>query len=188
MPYLTTTQAAERCAVSPRTMLRWLESGRVQATRTAGGHWRIPPDALRHLQPRDRSDGRGPTFAIIEDDPRQAHALRRLLQTLVPAARVEVAHDGLAAGLLLGRCRPDVAFVDIEMPGLDGFDVIRRASRVPELRDTRFVVVSGRLDDERRAVLETLPVWAVVAKPMRVERLAELVGDRVDPLEGACGR
>ncbi len=175
MSLLTTTEAARRCAVSARTMLRWVESGRVRGTRTAGGHWRIAPSALAHLVPAQRSAPGGLRFAIIEDDPREARALERLLLALRPGARVGIAHDGLAAGLLLGRTPPHVAFVDIEMPHLDGIEVIRRAVDVPGLCDTRFVVVSGHLDAARRAALSPLPVWELFDKPVQPGRVAALL-------------
>jgi excisionase family DNA binding protein len=45
---LTTGQAAELCAVTPDTVLKWVKKGRLPATRTAGGHYRI---ALPDLEP-----------------------------------------------------------------------------------------------------------------------------------------
>jgi len=43
---LTTGQAARLCAVTPDTVLKWIRSGRLQATRTAGGHHRIAREDL----------------------------------------------------------------------------------------------------------------------------------------------
>jgi excisionase family DNA binding protein len=45
---LTTGQAAELCAVTPDTVLKWVKKGRLPASRTAGGHYRI---ALLDLEP-----------------------------------------------------------------------------------------------------------------------------------------
>jgi excisionase family DNA binding protein len=45
---LTTGQAAKLCAVTPDTVLKWIKKGRLQATRTAGGHYRV---ALPDLEP-----------------------------------------------------------------------------------------------------------------------------------------
>jgi excisionase family DNA binding protein len=45
---LTTGQAAKLCEVTPDTILKWIRKGRIQGTRTAGGHYRIN---LRDLQP-----------------------------------------------------------------------------------------------------------------------------------------
>ncbi|MBT8396566.1 MAG: excisionase family DNA-binding protein [Gemmatimonadetes bacterium] len=45
---LTTGQAAKLCAVTPDTVLKWIKKGRLAATRTAGGHYRV---ALPDLEP-----------------------------------------------------------------------------------------------------------------------------------------
>jgi excisionase family DNA binding protein len=45
---LTTGQAAKLCAVTPDTVLKWIKKGRLSASRTAGGHYRV---ALPDLQP-----------------------------------------------------------------------------------------------------------------------------------------
>lgn len=45
---LTTGQAAQLCAVTPDTVLKWIKKGRLPATRTAGGHYRV---ALPDLEP-----------------------------------------------------------------------------------------------------------------------------------------
>ncbi len=49
---LTTGQAAKRCSVTPDTVLKWIKKGRLNATRTAGGHYRIHPDELSTQEPR----------------------------------------------------------------------------------------------------------------------------------------
>ena len=45
---LTTGQAAKLCAVTPDTVLKWIKKGRLKASRTAGGHFRV---ALPDLRP-----------------------------------------------------------------------------------------------------------------------------------------
>jgi excisionase family DNA binding protein len=66
---LTTGQAAELCAVTPDTVLKWVKKGKLPATRTAGGHYRI---ALPDLEPfmagfgqrREASGDHGPSASL----------------------------------------------------------------------------------------------------------------------------
>lgn len=44
--FLTTTQAARLLSVSPDTVLKWVKAGKIKSTRTLGGHFRIPAEAL----------------------------------------------------------------------------------------------------------------------------------------------
>ena len=61
---------------------------------------------------------------LVEDDAVLADGLARTLQA--QGMRVEVARDGLQADTLLQRAPPLVAVLDIGLPGIDGFEVVRR--------------------------------------------------------------
>jgi DNA-binding LytR/AlgR family response regulator len=76
----------------------------------------------------------GRSALIADDEPHLAHALQRQLQTLWPALHiVAVARNGLDAARAIAEHAPDVAFLDIQMPGLTGLEVaqgIEGATRV----------------------------------------------------------
>lgn len=186
---LTTTEAARRCGVCPRTVLRWLTLGELDGVRTPGGHWRVRESDLAAFESRSKAAAPVSTLRVVlvEDEPTEALALARLVELFAPGARIELAEDGLAAGLLLGATLPHVAFVDIQMPRLDGIDVIRRARGLAELSHTRFAVVSGHLTPERVGALNELGVVDVLRKPVdpgAVQRIlaacsAEVAGPEV---------
>lgn len=65
---------------------------------------------------------------IAEDEPHLADDLVRRLGRLWPELAIAaVVHDGLAARQALATLAPDVAFLDIRMPGLSGLDAARSA-------------------------------------------------------------
>lgn len=180
MTLLTTTEAARRCGVSGRTLLRWLTRGELPGVQTPGGHWRVEESALAaFLSAGGRQGPKEGRVLIVEDDPHEAEALARIIGLLAPGVLVERAHDGLAAGLLLGVSAPDVAFVDIEMPGLDGIEVVRRARQISALAHTRFVVVSGRLTSARVAALEELGVQDILRKPVDPDAVRRILREAV---------
>jgi DNA-binding LytR/AlgR family response regulator len=70
-----------------------------------------------------------PRALIAEDEPVLRAGLQGLLARVWPELDiVAVASDGLEAKGLLARHRPDVLFLDIEMPGCSGLEVARAAS------------------------------------------------------------
>jgi len=74
---------------------------------------------------------RRPTAIIADDEPRLAQYLARRLAALWPELVVAgLAENGPQAQALLAAEAPDVAFLDIRMPGLTGLDVARRAVAV----------------------------------------------------------
>lgn len=84
---------------------------------------------------------------IAEDDPVSRIVLAKILAT-EPAYRVTLAEDGAAAWALLddpGRSF-DVAFVDIDMPKMDGFELLRRIHEAPLLKTLHVVMCTAAND------------------------------------------
>ena len=67
-------------------------------------------------------------FIIVDDEPPARERMRHLMTAFDEFEYVGEAENGLDAVNLIEASRPDLVFLDIEMPGLDGFDVIRQLS------------------------------------------------------------
>src|SRR4029450_3868528 len=67
---------------------------------------------------------------IVDDEPAARRGVRQLLAAFPDFAVVGECRTGAEALASLETLRPDVVFLDIQMPGIDGFEVIRR--RTPE--------------------------------------------------------
>jgi CheY-like chemotaxis protein len=86
---------------------------------------------------------------VVDDSP----IIRDLLVELLTAAKLEVytAADGAAALELLDRHRVDLVLSDVEMPGIDGFELLTRVrQRDPEL-PVVMVTTRGSIADRERA-------------------------------------
>jgi DNA-binding LytR/AlgR family response regulator len=71
-----------------------------------------------------------PRAVIAEDEPLLRHDLRATLMALWPDLDIVAeSPDGIAACRALDELTPDVMFLDVEMPGMSGIEVARRASR-----------------------------------------------------------
>jgi DNA-binding LytR/AlgR family response regulator len=69
------------------------------------------------------------TAVIAEDEPVLRAELRETLSALWPDLAIAAeTGDGIEALHALERCRPDIVFLDIEMPGLNGLEVAQQAS------------------------------------------------------------
>jgi DNA-binding LytR/AlgR family response regulator len=108
--------------------------------------------------------------AIIADDELHlAEDLRRRLQRLWPELQVvAVLHDGISAAEALAEIKPDIAFLDIRMPGQSGLDAARAAGS-----DCRVVFVTA-FDDHAVQAFEQAAVDYLL-KPVSDERLARCV-------------
>lgn len=120
------------------------------------------------------------TIVVIEDSKTQAARLRAVLAAA--GHQVAVAHDG-AAGLAL--CRdlprpPDAIISDILMPGIDGYEVCRRAKRDPVLRTVPVLVLTALSDptDVLRAVAAGADNYCT--KPYRPEVLLKRLARTIE--------
>jgi DNA-binding NarL/FixJ family response regulator len=78
---------------------------------------------------------------LLADDHNLVRAgIRALLETLSDVEIVAEAADGQAALQALVKHKPDLALIDISMPGLNGLELAARASR--EVPETRLVILS----------------------------------------------
>ncbi len=110
-----------------------------------------------------------PTALIADDEPHLAAYLVGLLKTAWPElAVVHVAKNGVEAAERIAALEPDVAFLDIRMPGLTGLDVAQGIEGA-----TRVVFVTA-YDEFAVAAFEQQAVDYVL-KPVKAERLAGTV-------------
>lgn len=173
---LTSSEAARLCGVSFRTVIRWIERGQLQAYKLPGrGDHRIPVAELRRFmranaipEPTEMQLDMPRRVLIAEDDTNMARAIARTLKQ--DGYETAIAADGFQAGLKLYSYKPGVLTLDLRMPGVDGFDVLRLLRENPLPFPCKVLIVSG----ETPALLhEALAQGAdgVLAKPFSNEDL-----------------
>lgn len=119
------------------------------------------------------------TALIAEDEATLAEELAETVRTLWPQLSIRaVAANGLEAVRLFEELAPDVLFLDIEMPGMSGLEVARRASRKSH------VVFVTAYDRYAVAAFEHAAVDYVM-KPIEAPRLADTVARLKERLRSA---
>jgi two-component system, LytTR family, response regulator len=63
---------------------------------------------------------------VVDDEKPSRTKTIRFIHQYRPGCRIEEASDGTAAVETIGRSKPDLMFLDIQMPGMNGFEVIER--------------------------------------------------------------
>lgn len=110
---------------------------------------------------------------IVDDEPPARKRLRRLLAPLVEAGRLTVvaeAGDGFEALATLEKHPADLLFLDIQMPEMDGFDVVERLDPATRPR----VIFTTAYDEYALRAFEANAVDYLL-KPIARDRLAEAV-------------
>lgn len=85
---------------------------------------------------------------VADDEPLVRQGMRLVLELEPGLEILGEASDGREAVELVRRHRPDLALLDVRMPGMDGIEAARLICAEPDLRETRVVVLTTFADDE----------------------------------------
>jgi two-component system LytT family response regulator len=121
---------------------------------------------------------------IVDDEPLARDGIRLMLRAMSAVEIVGEAGDGIAAVRAIEELRPDVVLLDIQMPGMNGFDVIAQSS--PEHLP---LVVFVTAYDEYALKAFDVHAFDYVLKPVNRARLADAMARvRADLARGAPDR
>lgn len=111
---------------------------------------------------------------LVEDHPLNAEAMQRLLARK-GGHEVRVAHDGLSALEIATAWQPDLALLDIGLPGMNGLELAQHLKAAPATAGIILVALTASMDKEdHRAALEAGCV-AVETKPLELDRALPLL-------------
>jgi signal transduction histidine kinase len=118
--------------------------------------------------------GAGRRILLADDNEDFALSLAAVLRSL--GNQVRVAHDGAAALAAAREFQPQIAFLDIGLPKLNGFDLARELRALPGSADTILVAVTGwgQPADRRKAREAGFDDYFV--KPVEIEAIRALLG------------
>jgi chemosensory pili system protein ChpA (sensor histidine kinase/response regulator) len=148
-------------------------------------------DAVTDVVPRDLSGDATPVVPLVPANPRSVSApqvplilvvddsitVRRVTQRLLQREgyRVALAADGILALAALARELPAVVLSDIEMPRMDGFDLVRNMKADPRLASLPVITITSRIAEKHREHALSLGVDHYLGKPYSEEELLSLI-------------
>src|SRR5256885_3222965 len=172
--WLTLGQAARYLGVAQSTIRKWSDQGRVPAFYTPGGHRRYRRLDLEHFLERSGPGGKGrpgPLILLVDDDERVRELVRVNLEfegyTVREAGSAE---EGLAA---IDDARPDLILLDVMMPQVDGWEMLRRIQERHGAGAIPVVMFSGQVDDEARRQAASSGARGFVGKGFDLDELVE---------------
>lgn len=186
MKTYTTGDIAQICDVNQRTVIRWIERGDLQGFKLPGrGNNRVTEHSLitflvQHnfplpeaLQPLSRE-----SILIVDDEPAVAHAIQRVLRGA--GYNTVIALDGFEAGSELVRHKPQLMTLDLNMPGINGFEVIRQVRNKDDISNTKILVISSLEEPSLKDSLEK-GADACLSKPFAnaelLRKVKQLISD-----------
>src|SRR5204862_4057390 len=171
--WLTLGQAAKYLGVAQSTMRKWSDLGRVPAFYTPGGHRRYRRSDLDAFLERSGpgKPARGPMVLVVDDDAQVREVVRVNLEMEGYAVREAAnAEEGLAA---LEEDAPDLILLDVMMPQVDGWEMLRRVQERHGIGSIPVVMFSGKLDEAAREEAAERGAQGFVGKPFDLRSLIE---------------
>ena len=112
---------------------------------------------------------------LIDDDESVRSVVEAGLET-VGGFEVSAASNGKTGLELMESLRPDILLVDLLLPVVDGFEVLRELrSRPPSRRPGRVIVMTAQSEPLPKATLKEFGVDALLSKPFFLRQLLEAV-------------
>lgn len=121
--------------------------------------------------------GRAQRRILVADDNQDAALTLAMLLSLM-GNDTRTAHDGLEALAVAAAFRPEVVFLDIGMPKLDGYEVCRRLRQEPWGKGMVVVALTGRGQEEDKRLAAAAGFDTHRIKPVQPAELEALVGLR----------
>jgi CheY-like chemotaxis protein len=109
------------------------------------------------------------TALVIDDNRESADSVSEMLSYL--GVDSEVAYGPRAAMLVLKDMTPDIVFLDINMPGVDGFEVLSYLRRFPKMEEVPIVFVTSDDQPETAGKVRKTGALLIIIKPATLESL-----------------
>lgn len=137
----------------------------------------LPSAAMPDVGPSSTDTGasRGPgrRVLLVDDNRDAADSMAMLLE--MSGHVVTTAYDGMEAIHVAARVRPDIALIDLAMPGMDGFAVIHALRGMPALTATRYVALTGFGQASDREQTATAGFDVHLVKPVELDVLLKVI-------------
>lgn len=191
---LTTGEVAKYCGVNFRTVIRWIEKGYIEAYKLPGrGDNRVPVEAFIAFlkkndmpvpeellvseinaqaspQAKPNKKSQKHRVLIIEDEELMAKSMERTVKR--SGYEAALASNGIEAGIKLEVFQPTIITLDLQMPGMSGFEVLEALKANQKYQEIKVLIVSAAT---KLKIVEamSLGVDGVLEKPFTSEMLQE---------------
>jgi len=180
-------EVANICGVVNQTAINWIDKGYLDAYTTPGGQYRVYADVLAaFLQQRGMrmpeelkrvlaEQAKIEQVLVVDDDNELNDLIKQYLDKRYPGFTVNQAFNGYEAGRAVSEQKPDVVILDINLPGVDGYELCRQIKKDENLSRPIVISISGMDDDAVREKSIEAGADGFMKKPIRLEDLPGLI-------------
>lgn len=175
--YCGTTYAAEFLGLSVGTIQTLVEKNELAAWKTEGGHRRISVQSILDYQKKHNIQTKENKnyfdlrlrVLVLDDDEMIREILRVICNSANTAVDCTTMASGMEALIDISNIQPHIFITDLNMPGIDGFELLRTLRLNPLFDEMMIIVLSALTHDEIQA-RGGLPIGSIfLSKPPRAD-------------------
>lgn len=179
-------EVANICGVVNQTAINWIRNGYLKAFSTPGGqyrvyqddliefmmkrHMRIPSEFIEESEPKDKV-----SILVVDDDRGLNNVIAKFFGKRFPDYEVFQAFDGFEAGVQLVGRKPDIILLDLNLPGVDGFNICSRINNTDEFGKPIVFVITSLNEESVEEDVKKLGAAEFFRKPLNLVEVAEAV-------------
>lgn len=180
----TTFQISKICKVTHRTVLSWINQGKIKAFKTPGGHSRVREKDLRSFLVEygiplpDDMQKKLINILVVDDEKEILFLIHKNLtedETLKEKITVTMCESGLDAMMAIGKTPPEVIILDICLPNLNGYEVCQRIRSNPDLKNTFIIAISGEYVENASHKILAAGANEFLSKPFEMAELRKMI-------------
>jgi two-component system, OmpR family, response regulator len=183
-------EVANICGVVNQTAINWIRNDYLKAFKTPGGQFRVYPDDLAAFMtnrsmriPQSLLDVCTSTnFAsnsilIVDDDSGLNTVIAKYIERKFDGLQIYQAFDGFDAGAQMAEKRPRIVILDLDLPGVDGFDLCRRINEGTSFGKPAIIVITALEDSDAEIRVKQLGAKNFFKKPLNLVDIAAAVAN-----------
>ena len=182
-------EVANICGVVNQTAINWIRNDYLKAFSTPGGQFRVYPDDLAEFMvnrnmrlPQRLLDVCSSkkyfvsnSVLIVDDDSGLNSVIAKFIEKRLDSVQIYQAFDGFDAGAQMAEKRPRCVILDLDLPGVDGFDLCSRMNDREKFGRPEIIVVTALNDVASEEKIRSLGVNSFFHKPVNLVHLVEAV-------------
>jgi len=180
----TTYQIGKFCQVNIRTVIRWIETGKLKAYSTPGGHRRVKwSDLITFLThnrmpiQRELDEAKKKKILLVDNDADFLKTVTEILEK-IPDTEVKTTSSGFDAGVLVAEWLPDLIILNFFIPGLDCFAVTKIIKENPRLKKIPIIAVTSTTDPDELGRVKNSGIDNLLTKQIESESFKKKI-DRI---------
>lgn len=179
-------EVANICGVANQTAINWIRNGYLKAYSTPGGQYRVYADDLvkfmteRNMRVPENlaslcNTSSNSSILVVEDDMGLNTVLHQYLSKEFSGAQIYQAFDGFEAGSLMTSKKPSIVVLDLNLPGVDGFELCKKINSSDDFGNPAIIVITALQDSGIEDKIQEMNAVAFFRKPVVLDELSQAI-------------